>query len=273
MKTTNPWAISVLIRTFNSQRTLGQVMDKLKLAEGDEFIAVDSGSTDSTLAIAAAHGAQIVPAPGPFNYSKSLNLGFRAARNPWVLVISSHSIPLVPDLLAVFRAVARDLPPRVVAAYGSSTIDGSGFPGGDKVSHYTRENYEEAYYCCSNANTLYRRSIWEEIPFDETIRTSEDRLWLMEMLKQDYAFCLVPAARALNKNQYSLRYMFLKGHSDTRAVPHQPQSLRDLALGLGSLTKSFLKGGMPVGNWTRCSAHVFGRYFGSFEKYDNTPGK
>jgi hypothetical protein len=188
-------------------------------------------------------------------------------------VISSHSIPLVDDLLAVFRSAVRELPPRVVVAYGSSTIDDSGFPGIDEVRQYQKDNYQAVYTCCGNANTLYRRTIWEEVPFDENIRTSEDRLWLLEILRRDYAFCLVPAARTLNKSQYSLRYMFLKGHSDFRSVPHRPQTLRDLALGLGSLTKRFLRGGMPVGNWIRCSAHVFGRYFGSFEKYDNTPGK
>jgi glycosyltransferase involved in cell wall biosynthesis len=273
MTTTNPFGISVLIRTFNSQKTLGQVLDKLKLGEGDEYVAVDSGSTDSTLAIATARGARIVPATGPFNYSKSCNLGFQAALNPWVLVISSHSIPLVPDLLAVFRATARELPPRVVVAYGSNTIDGSVFPGGEVIRHFTKENYESVFRYCGNANTLYRRSIWEEIPFDETVRTSEDKLWLLEVLKRDYAFCLVPAARTLNKSQYSLRYMFLKGHSDFRSIPHQPQTLWQLTLGLGSLTKRFLRGGMPFGNWIRFSSHTLGQFFGSYEKYDNTPGK
>lgn len=272
MQTTNPIAVSVLIRTFNSAKTLERVLSGLKLVEGEEYIIVDSGSTDSTLSISAAHGARIIHATGPFNYSKSLNAGFRAARNPWVLVISSHSIPVVADLLAVYRSVARELPPRVVVAYGPSTLDGKG-PPDEQVRHYTQENYRSVYTACTNTNTLYRRSIWEEVPFDENIRTAEDKIWLLEVLKRDYAICLVPAARTLNKSQYSLRYMFLKGHSDFRSVPHKPQSLVDLALAVGSLTKRFLRGGMPVGNLVRFSAHALGQFFGSRQDYDNTPGK
>jgi glycosyltransferase involved in cell wall biosynthesis len=69
-------AISVVIRTRDSARTLERVILGLGRAEGDEVIVVDSGSRDATLDIARKLGAIIVPAPGPFNYSKSLNLWF-----------------------------------------------------------------------------------------------------------------------------------------------------------------------------------------------------
>ena len=79
MNTGKP-GISVLIRTFNSGRTLDQVMAALPLQEGDEFLVVDSGSTDHTLAIAERRGARVIRPEGPFNYSKSLNAG---NRYPW----------------------------------------------------------------------------------------------------------------------------------------------------------------------------------------------
>lgn len=72
----HPFAISVVIRTRDSARTLERVILGLSRAEGDEVIVVDSGSRDATLDIARKHGAIIVLAPGPFNYSKSLNLWF-----------------------------------------------------------------------------------------------------------------------------------------------------------------------------------------------------
>jgi glycosyltransferase involved in cell wall biosynthesis len=266
-------SISVLIRAFNSAKTLDRVLAGLKLKPDEEYIVVDSGSTDSTLAIAAARGARIIPAPGPFNYSKSLNLGFSAARCSWVLVISSHSIPVVPDLMEVFRAAAREFPANVVVGYGPNSLNGRGLYDDDKVRYYAPEDFVNIYPLGGNANTLYRRSAWEATPFDEGIRTAEDRAWLAEILKKGYHASYVSGARTLNLTQYSLRYMFMKGYSDCRALPHDSISPFDFFMAFASHTKKFLKGGMPVGSWIRYSAHILGRFFGSFQRQDNTPGK
>ena len=112
--------ISVLIRTFNSGKTLEEVLAGLPLAEGDEFVVVDSGSTDDTLAIAKRHGARVIQPAGPFNYSKSLNLGFAAARNPWVLVLSSHCIPGSAGMLGLLRQTASEAAAPVAVIYGQS---------------------------------------------------------------------------------------------------------------------------------------------------------
>jgi hypothetical protein len=68
--------------------------------------------------------------------------------------------------------------------------------------------------------------------------------------------------------------MFRKGYSDQRSDPqNRPLSVLQLGLGLGSLTKRFLRGGLPVGNFIRYGAHNVGRYFGSYQRPDNTPEK
>jgi glycosyltransferase involved in cell wall biosynthesis len=268
-----PVAISVLIRTFNSAKTLGRVLAQLKLKNDEEYIVVDSGSTDSTLTIAESHGARIVHAPGPFNYSKSLNLGFQAARNPWVLVISSHSISVVPDLLEVFRVAALNFSPEVAAGYGANSLNGRSPFDNDEVRVYSPGEQAAIYLYCGNANTLYRRSAWLEVPFDEGIRTGEDKAWLTEAMKKGFHAAFISGARTLNLTQYSLRYMFMKGYSDCRALPHKPMSVWNLFMTLGSHTKIFFRGGMPWGNWIRYSAHIMGRFFASFQDEDNTPGK
>jgi glycosyltransferase involved in cell wall biosynthesis len=265
-------SISVLVRTFNSAKTLDSVLSRLILKGNEEYIVVDSGSTDSTLAIADSHGARIVHAPAPFNYSKSLNLGFRAARNPWVLVISSHSIPVVPDLLAVFRSAAKDFSANVLVGYAPNSLNGRSPFDDDKIRFYSHKSITTIYPYCGNGNTLYRRSAGDAVSFDEAIRTGEDKAWLDEILNRGFQIAFIPAARTINISHYSLRYMFMKGYSDMRAMPHSPQTLFHLAMGLGSHTKNFLRGGMPVGNWIRYAAHILGRYFGSQQNLDNTPG-
>ncbi|MEI9863117.1 MAG: hypothetical protein WDN00_00870 [Limisphaerales bacterium] len=105
---------------------------------------------------------------------------------------------------------------------------------------------------CGNANTIYRRSAWKSLPFDENIRTAEDKLWLREMFAAGGRIAIIPAARTLNCNQASLVYMFRKGYSDACArsqkdgespgTPYRPMRLYDLAGALKNLLKQKLRG-------------------------------
>jgi len=275
-----PQSISILIRTFNSAKTLERVIEGLGLAQGDELVVVDSGSRDATLAIAQKYGAKIIHATGPFNYSKSLNLGFAASRNPWVLVVSSHSIPIVPAFLDVHRAALRQFPPHVAVGYAPSGISSKFMaearPG--EVQFYSPDNYRAVENLCGNANTIYRRLIWEQLPFDETIRTAEDKLWLREYVRQGGQIAFIPGARALNCNQGSLAYMFRKGYSDARArcekagesATHQRMGLYHLGGALKNLLVAKLTGETNFGNWLRYSALAVGAFFGSRQKQDNS---
>jgi len=248
-------------------------MSRLKLAAGDEYLAVDSGSTDQTVAIATKMGARVIIAEGKFNYSKSLNLGFQAARNPWVLVLSSHALPLVSDYMGKIRAAIKVLPLDVAVAYAPNTLDGQGPFTDDEVRVYREEERRLVYSYCGNGSALYRRSEWEAQPFDENIRTSEDQLWMAQAFARGKRIAFMPGARSINVSRYSLRYMFFKGHSDTRSVPHEPMSLWQLGLGLGALIKRYFRAGgkMPIGNLVRYCAHAVGRYVGSHQDYDNSP--
>lgn len=278
----SPYAISVLIRTKDSARTLERVINGLGCGPEDEVLVVDSGSQDATLAIAGKQGARIVSAPGPFNYSKSLNLGFAAARNPWVVVISSHAIPIVSDFLGMHRAAVQYFPPDVVVGYGPSTISPKAKAAAEtaEIGYFDESNYLAVDHLCGNGNAIYRRAAWEELPFDETIRTAEDKLWMRAMFQRGRRIAFVPGARTLNCNQASLRYMFNKGYSDARArcqkgsEPAQnfrPMRLYDLAGALKKLAVQKLRGETSAANWLRYSAHTFGQFFGSRRPQNNSP--
>jgi glycosyltransferase involved in cell wall biosynthesis len=57
-----PMSLSVIILTFNAEETVGATLDSAAQVS-DDIHVVDSGSTDQTLAIAAARGARIVHHP------------------------------------------------------------------------------------------------------------------------------------------------------------------------------------------------------------------
>jgi len=264
-------SISIVVRCFNSERTLPRLLDKLDLQPGDEVVAVDSGSQDRTVEIAEARGGRVIFAPPPFNYSKSLNLGFRAARHPWVLVISSHAVPLVANLLGAYREAVSRLPEEVVVAYGPCAIDGQRYRPEEDGKIFNQDTYRQVFYLCGNANTLYRRSIWEAIPFDESIRTQEDREWIAAAMAAGKSMTLVSGARAINRSGYSLGYAYRKGYSDAVAAPHQPLARWELAVALASQVKRYLTTPMPWGNFVRSLAHQYGAYRGTHQSQNNSP--
>lgn len=269
-------AISVLVRTFNSAQTLDQLITGLSVGGGDEVIIVDSGSTDETLDIAKKHRCVVLQPPGPFHYSKSLNFGFRAAKNPWVLVISSHCVPVVPNFLDIFRGEAAEFAPDVLVGYAPSTLSGRSDPNleASRTTFYSQDDYPRVSQVCGNGNTLYRRSAWEEMPFDETVRTAEDKLWIREALRRGYRFAYVPMACGLNQSCYSLAYMFRKGYRDSRAMRppnYRSMEIWQLAGALKNMALTKLRGEISWGNWARYSAHILGQFFGSYRSEDNTP--
>lgn len=273
MPASPPTVISVLIRTFNSGKTLELVLAALPLAEGDEFVVVDSGSTDATLAIASRHGARVIQPAGPFNYSKSLNLGFAAARNPWVLVMSSHCIPASAGMLGLLRQTASEAAAPVVVIYGQTDLckprDAAAAPDYIDQARWERNRPRPG----GNGLALYRRACWAEHPFAEDLVTAEDLEWFLWAMRRGYRALRVPQAWALYRNQGSLRHMFRKGWFEVINAAtlvnaqgpdlSQAEHFRNLLINAGSLVKKVLLGRIPPGTCLRQMAHALGGYLAS----------
>lgn len=274
----NSLNLSILIRTYNSAKTLPRLLENLDLHIDDEVLVVDSDSHDGTRELATKLGAKVVMAPMPFSYSKSLNAGFRAAKNPLVHVLSSHVIPMIPDLLERARHLIGELPEDVVAIYGPAGITGK-----DDMKHccvqsviIQPDNFGTYIGVCGNANAVYRLSAWRNIPFDEKIRTDEDKAWARAALQAGSRLAYAPSIPVLNKSQYPLSYMFRKGQSDARAIKHEdspPMTFRQLGGALKKMLLIKLRGETDWGNWIRYSVHILGQFSGSRLPKDNTPRK
>src|SRR6266702_1969768 len=87
--------ISVVIRAKNDEAYAAQWFEDLAAQDfsGDiEVIVVDTSSTDRTTEIARAHGAKIVTiTQEELTYPHALNVGFRAATHPYVVMLVGHS--------------------------------------------------------------------------------------------------------------------------------------------------------------------------------------
>ena len=90
--------ISVLIPTLNAGTEFAHLMRKLRGQRGVrriEIVVVDSGSTDGTVALARAAGAQVIEiVPADFSHSSARNLAAEAATGDHLLFMVQDAYPL-----------------------------------------------------------------------------------------------------------------------------------------------------------------------------------
>lgn len=93
--------ISVVINTYNAERTLAKVLESVK--DFDECVVCDMESTDSTLSIAAEHGCRVVTFPkGSYTIVEpARQFAIDNARYYWVLVVDADELvtPQLHDFL------------------------------------------------------------------------------------------------------------------------------------------------------------------------------
>ena len=180
---------SIIIRTYNEERYLGQLLaaidDQERAREGAggttltierEVLVVDSGSTDRTVEIAESFGARVLHiASEDFSFGRSLNLGCDAAEGAVLVFISGHCVPC--DAVWLRHLIIPILDGQVVAAYGKQR-------GGEATKLSEHQVFAKLYpdqssipqkgFFCNNANAAVKRSVWETFRFDEDLLGLED---------------------------------------------------------------------------------------------------
>lgn len=172
---------SIVIRAYNEGRHLGRLLEGIRrqTVKDVQIVLVDSGSTDDTVAIAQAGGAEVVHIqPQEFTFGRSLNLGLAAARHELVVIVSAHVYPVYPDWLE--RLLAPFADPGVALTYGRQS--------GPETARFSEQQIFRRWYpdrsilrqdtpFCNNANAAIRRSVWLARPYDETLTGLEDLEW------------------------------------------------------------------------------------------------
>ena len=180
-------SVTVVVRALNEAEHLPALFSGLlrQSVQPTQVVLVDSGSTDDTVAIAEAHGAEIVHIdPADFSFGRSLNVGCRAAVGDVLVFVSAHVYPTnevwLENLLAPF------IDEKVVLTYGRQT--------GDHRTKFSELQLMRQWYpaesnpdqdnpFCNNANCAVRRSWWEQFPYDEELTGLEDLAWATNALK------------------------------------------------------------------------------------------
>lgn len=182
--------ISIVIRTLDEARYLGELLQAVKQQEAGQFevevVVIDSGSTDGTLHIAESNGCVIAHITREqFSFGRSLNMGCEVARGDVLVLVSGHCVPTDKHWL---RELCQPIVDGLVDySYGKQV--------GGPESHFSECSIFGKYYpdqsrvpqdgfFCNNANSAISRAAWERYRFDEGVTGLED-MELAQRLHRD----------------------------------------------------------------------------------------
>lgn len=220
---------SVIIRCHNEERHIGRLLSGILRQTVDEveIIVVDSGSTDATLSIAAQYPARILSIPpDEFSFGRALNLGCDAARSTFLVVASAHVYPVYEDWLE--RLLAPLSEPEVALVYGRQRGDqrtrfsehrvfARWFPG--------ESNPDQTHSFCNNANAAIRRSVWDELAFDEELTGLEDIDWARRARERGHRIAYAADAEVVHVHEEAPRRIFNRYRREAiamrRIFPHE----------------------------------------------------
>ena len=123
--------LSVIIITKNEAQNIGDCLASVAFA--DQWIIVDSGSTDGTVAIARAAGATVIETPDWPGFGPQKNRALAVAGGDWILSLDADeriSPPLQAEILGAIgaaRHVAYEVP-RLSSFCGHFIRNGGWYP-------------------------------------------------------------------------------------------------------------------------------------------------
>jgi len=235
-------SISIVIRAYNEEKHIGRLLHGItqQTVEDVETIMVDSGSTDSTLAIAAKYPVKVVHiSPEEFTFGRSLNRGIAAATGDLIVITSAHCYPVYPDWL---EQLIKPLTEQNVAlSYGRQS--------GGSTNHFSEHQFfhryfpehsilQQAHPYSHNANAAIKRSLWVQNPYNENLTGLEDLAWSSWAMESGYSVAYVAEAEVIHQHEETWRQVYKRYKREGIALK---QILPESTFTIGDLIKNFTK--------------------------------
>jgi rhamnosyltransferase len=272
--------VLVVLRCFNDVRVVGETLDGVYASTGPRprVVAIDSGSSDGSVDVLKKFPLQLIQIPlGTYVPGRVLNLGMRQGTEPFAAFVNSDA---TPQNRAWLEKLLEPLSgERVAAAYGRQVARPDAHP-------LVVKDYERAFgdgsvaatwrHFFSMASSAIRRDVWEENPFDEAIKYSEDVYWTWQLRRKGWQIAYAKDSVAMHSHDYTLPEMRKRyaGEGKADAAIYPPEMLeagfvtgalkpwaaevvRDLrwAAGTGSLRAAL---DSPVHRWVQRTSYLRG---------------
>lgn len=200
MASAGRWAgvISIIIRSRNEERWIRECLRRIQeqSIRDVEVILVDNGSSDQTVARARqAYPDLKLVSIDEYQPGKAINAGIRASKGDYVAILSAHCLPVEKTWLETLLTDCQQ--PNVAGVYGRQIPTSSSSPQDKRdllVTFGLDKRVQKKDIFFHNANSLIRREIWEQYPFDESVGNIEDRVWAKQVIDAGYVLIYEPDA-------------------------------------------------------------------------------
>ena len=194
--------ISIIIRTRNEERWIGHCLWAISNQDLQQFevIVVDNGSTDKTLEVIEEARKnlprlKIVRFDGQFKPGAAINLGISNSIGKLIVVLSGHCIPTSNGWLTSLSKKLKN--ENVGGVYGRQEPLPFSSPLDKRDLAITfgldpKIQIKDPFF--HNANSAFRREIWNMFPFDEEVSNIEDRVWGARLIENNYEIHYIPEA-------------------------------------------------------------------------------
>ncbi len=181
--------ISVVIRTKNEGVLIGKVLKSLhnQTHKNMEIIVVDSESTDKTLQIAKKYKAKVIKVKTKdYTPGYGLNVGINSTKGEYVAIICGHSLPISDEWL--FDGLLNFKDKKVATVTGWVNANPIGYInrilGRFPLQLFFQTNNKARKL--NKMSMLIRKNLWKKYPFNEKLKSCEDRDWCFEMISKGY---------------------------------------------------------------------------------------
>ncbi len=210
-----------------------------------EFLALDSGSTDGTLEVLAAHSCRVITISlEPFDFGRARDMAFEEARGDIVVSLSQDAIPAHVTWLEHLVRPLDD--PGVAASCGRSIPDPdreeAQFPWErNGFFYFTREMrtfFARYGRGLSNANSAIRREVWARLRFGAQ-PTGEDFRFQIKLHENGFRIAFPDDASVLHHHNYTVRTLLKRCRNEGLGLRETgcPYSELDLLYDLASPRK------------------------------------
>lgn len=222
--------VSILLPTLNAERDLARLLPALEqqdLPEGSEFLAIDSSSSDGTVALLQEAGFQVEVIPREeFRHGATRNRLASRARGKVLVFLTQDALPSEPGTLAALLAALADPSTAAVAArlvphdsddpLTARTVlaspEASGLPDLRLLTHGARVDQlapRDAVRVARfhNVASAYRADVLRGLPFPET-PFGEDVAWARAALDAGHGIGHAPGAVVRHAHRYTMASAF-----------------------------------------------------------------